>query len=86
MLSAYRRLEPPPMTDFTIEKNIPIPQPRKGGRERVYRWEEMEVGDSVLVGCYETARLGQEWARWKMRRFVHRKQMDGSGWRVWRVE
>ena len=74
------------MTDFTIEKDIPLPDRRKGGRPRLYRWEDMEVGDSVLVGCYETAKMGQEWARRHQRRFTYQKQLDGSGWRVWRAE
>jgi hypothetical protein len=68
-----------------IEKGIPIPEPRKGGRPKIYNWEDLDVGDSVLVGCYDTAKLGQEWARRHLRRFRYQTQGDGSGWRVWRT-
>lgn len=74
------------MTDFTIEKGIPAPPQRRGGRPKQYHWDLMEVGDSVLVGCYETAKLGQEWARRRGLVFTYQKQLDGSGWRVWRTE
>lgn len=74
------------MTDFRVDKGIPVPEERRGGRPRVYRWEELGLTDSVCVPNYEAARSGQAWARRHDRTFVYRKQTDGSGWRVWRTE
>lgn len=32
-----------------IEKNVPMPADRRGGRERIYPFPHMEVGDSFVV-------------------------------------
>lgn len=37
------------MTEFKIEKGVPLPPKKSGGRGRKHPFYEMEVGDSVLV-------------------------------------
>jgi len=71
-----------------IDKGIPIPEPRKGGRRgEKYPWREMSVGDSFLFDGDESSkatcaassagiRLG--------RKFTTRKTAEG--YRIWRIE
>lgn len=74
------------MTHFLIEKGVPFPDKPKGGRPKVYRWEDMDIGDSVLVGSYETAKQAVSWGSRRALSFIYEKQTDGSGWRVWRMK
>ena len=37
------------MVDFKIEKNVPIPEHRGRKKGFKYPWEEMQVGDSILI-------------------------------------
>lgn len=75
------------MTEFKIEKDVPVPPKAAPGRRRAYlRWpfNRMDVGSSVFLSddgfrsalCHYGRRTGKE--------FVTRA-VDG-GWRVWRVE
>ena len=69
-----------------IEKNIPVPESRGGGRK--YPFSEMSVGDSIFFeGAnsegveYNAAKVsGLRWG-WKFRA----RSVDG-GLRIWRVE
>ncbi|KKL57459.1 hypothetical protein LCGC14_2235170 [marine sediment metagenome] len=67
-----------------IEKDVPVPQ-YAGYKNRKYPFQEMEVGDSILVE--EKAR--QALSHWIMRsqtekKFVTRK--EGDKVRIWRFE
>ncbi len=86
---------------FKIEKNIPMPDPRRG-RTRIYPWKEMEVGDSFQVpevkvnsarsssGHYSQAKTGGQ------AKFIIRAIKDANGnpvvkdgatqFRVWRCK
>ena len=79
---------------FKIEKGIPIPVSktvtRQGrGRDRLYPWAEMQVGDSFFVPG-EAKRIGVAshasavCKRYAPKRFVSRKVEGGV--RIWRVE
>lgn len=37
------------MMSFEIRKGVPCPDPYKQGRQTLYPWKEMEVGDSFVV-------------------------------------
>lgn len=77
--------------DIKIEKGVPIPV--GAGRQgiRKYPWREMEIGDSVFIGCKDgetpekvLSRLGQSLAFAKPLRFTRRR--EGDDVRVWRIE
>lgn len=63
-----------------IEKNVPLPTK--------YPWEDLEVGDSVLIDeerVYNNARYSAYYHGKKTnKKFICRK--EGTGGRVWRVE
>ena len=74
------------MTEYKIEKNVPIPQPKTGGQFRglpqVLRG--MQIGDSVFERNIATARSASHKAsNGSGLKFVVRK--EGSGSRIWRV-
>jgi len=77
------------MTDITIEKGIPFPQPtlRPKGRPLVHRWDLMEVGDSRLMPTQGSARCAIDWGLRNGRVFLMAKEKTKKppyGWRVWR--
>jgi hypothetical protein len=75
------------MTSLTIEKGIPIPEQtnRPRGRPLVYRWDLMEVGDSVLMSTQGAGRCAIEWGFRNGRTFQMAKtKQPPFGWRVWR--
>lgn len=72
------------VVSLTIEKNIPIPEPRTNGRTG---WAavagKMEVGDSVL--CNNEKDRGSLYNALVYRRFrVASRKLD-NGYRVWRI-
>lgn len=73
------------MSEFKIEKGIPVPSHR--GAPSKYPWEQMEVGDSFFVPAEDTTKNFGSLARTSGKRmgakFTSRK-LDG-GWRVWRI-
>lgn len=74
------------MSDFKIEKGVPVP-PSRGGRRTVYPWRDMEVGDSALIPGGDQARIGASVRTFGLsagRKFVTRKVEGGV--RVWRVK
>jgi hypothetical protein len=77
------------MTFFVVEKDIPFPRPnfRNGGVPSIYCWERLEIGDSVLVGTRNMARVALQWAHRHGCKFVSQKGGTGNerGWRVWRI-
>jgi len=73
-------------SDFTIDKGVPMPPRRRGaGRNRVYPFAEMEVGDSFFhegsASSVEAA--ASNYARRSGKRFAAR-YIDG-GVRIWRI-
>lgn len=70
--------------NLTIEKNIPIPDPRNKIRTG---WaavaEKMEVGDSVL--CYNEKDRGALYNALVYRRFKVASRKLDNGFRVWRI-
>lgn len=75
------------MTEFTIDKNVPMPKPRRPASK--YPFKELDVGDSVLFsGSDHSGRffLGALYRaqRETGRKFTTRKTPEG--FRVWRIE
>lgn len=87
------------MSDFQVEKDVPIPEGRQG-RESKYPFREMEVGDSFLVAPEVDELLGEQEDFAKVRgrvsnvAYKYGKEHDKKftvrqveeGIRVWRVE
>ena len=82
-------IEEPVMTEFKVDKNVPMPATGTGGRNEIYPWRVIEIGDSFFVTPdqitpkYVTRRAWQA-SKLTGRKFITR-QVDG-GVRVWRVE
>lgn len=75
------------MSEFTIEKGIPVPKMTGAGRKTKYPFESMQVGDSFFVkdGTVKTlSRSCGTYGKRLERKFASRT-VDG-GARVWRVE
>ena len=86
---------------FKIEKNIAMPDPRRG-RTQIYPWKEMEVGDSFQIPAFKvnSARSsGSHYSQAKTGgqvKFVYRAIKDADGnpvvkdgatqFRVWRCK
>ena len=74
------------MSEFKIEKGIPIPEGKGTGRKIKYPFNKMEVGDSILCDKRSVLSAGNSWAR---RNFPERKfksQKEGDKTRLWRVK
>jgi len=82
------------MTDiFQIERNIPMPEPSKGVRNK-YPWAKLQIDESFLVPCgeYEVPELMNSLTSCRAAaqrktgfRFSLRK-IKGQGVRVWRTK
>lgn len=75
------------MSEFTIEKGIPVSKRVGAGRETKYPFDLMEVGDSFLVTDLKVKTISRTCCRYGKRlsrKFVSRT-VDG-GVRVWRTE
>ena len=75
------------MSEFTIEKGIPVPKQVGAGRKNKYPFDAMEVGDSFFVkdGTVKTlSRSCGIYGKRLERKFASRT-VDG-GVRVWRTE
>lgn len=69
---------------FKIEKGIPLAA-RSHGREKIYPFSDMEIGDSFLTENKKVGRAAIQFTKrhnngWK---FATRK--EGDGVRVWRI-
>ena len=79
------------MSNYIIEKNVPIPSPRGG--DRAYPFDLMQVGDSFKIEKKDQGRVSASaWAhakraseRGEKMRFIVRK-VDADTCRIWRVE
>ena len=73
------------MSDFVIEKNVPVP-PLNAARQ-IYPWPDMAVGDSVFVADQTTTDNAAIGAR--VHGYRHQKKFaarrEGSGVRIWRT-
>lgn len=83
------------MSDYKIEKNIPIPPEEAEDKTEKYPFDGMEVGDSFLVECEPSMRkvyrstlevAALDWAirRESKAKFTARDAFKGV--RVWRVK
>lgn len=75
------------MSEFHIEKGIPVPKMTGAGRKTKYPFESMQVGDSFFVkdGAVKTlSRSCGTYGKRLERKFTSRT-VDG-GARVWRTE
>ena len=86
---------------FKIEKNIAMPDPRRG-RTQIYPWKEMEVGDSFQIPAFkvDSARSSSsQYSKAKtggQAKFIYRTIKDADGnsvvkdgeiqFRVWRCK
>ena len=73
---------------MNIEENIPRPVVGKRGR-----WEfinSMDIGQSFLLETEEEFQRGRDAMRFYCKKngwsYTTHKQLDGTGWRVWRTE
>ncbi len=72
------------MTLLAIEKGIPLKERR--GRPKIYPWESMEVGDSLLIPNMNSRRFGgRKTAVERRTGFKFATRTEGTGMRVWRV-
>ena len=78
-----------------IEKNIPVPQIRKvrrspgvGGQNRIYPFNEMEIGDSIFIVGQTTkgkaCDCAHQYGRRRNIRFTGRATEGGV--RIWRIK
>ena len=66
-----------------LEKGVPIPQGNKRGK-----WdflEEMHIGDSILVTTARDYENSRSALRHRRIQYKTKKEMNGMGWRLWRV-
>jgi len=77
------------MSEFKVDKNVPMPATRAAGRHAIFPWRVMEIGDSFFVTPDQTPLKyvsRRAWQAFKLTgcRFMTRA-VDG-GVRVWRIE
>jgi len=75
------------MSEFTIEKGVPVPKQVGAGRKNKYPFDAMEVGDSFFVKDIKVKAISKtcgSHGKRLSRRFASRT-VDG-GVRVWRTE
>lgn len=75
------------MSEFTIEKDIPVPKMTSVGRKMKYPFESMQVGDSFFVkdGTVKSLSCSCLHHGKRLERKFASLTVDG-GARVWRVE
>ncbi|MCB0654464.1 MAG: hypothetical protein KDC85_24505 [Saprospiraceae bacterium] len=69
------------MCEYKIEKNVPVP--KRPGRNKKYPFDEMDIGDSVVVPAKGQA-SAYNYARIHKVKFRCVRQEDGQ-FRIWRV-
>lgn len=77
------------MIMIKIESNIPIPKISKKGRQKVYPFDEMAVGDSFYIEDKSTSQLSSVAYNWSKRydpqaKFVVKQENKGA--RIWRYQ
>lgn len=75
------------MSEFTIEKGIPVPKQIGAGRKTKYPFDLMEVGDSFLVTDLKVKTISRSCGTYgkRLERKFTSRTVDG-GVRVWRTE
>ena len=69
------------MKGYRVAKNIPVPEPR--GRNSIYDFPALEVGESFLVTSKSEVYAARKRMRNKGQDIVSRK-MGEDNWRIWR--
>lgn len=72
----------------TIEKDVPIPPVQKHSGRSKYRFNEMQVGDSIFIKGADLNSSPYQLARAYGRRFGQKftgRNVEG-GLRIWRIE
>lgn len=71
------------MTEYKIEKGVPLPDRIGAGRSEIYGFSKMEIEDSIVAtrkavsaACLHGKRHGMK--------FTSQKQPDGT-YRIWRI-
>jgi cell division septum initiation protein DivIVA len=95
--AAQAAAPPAPKQEFKIEKSIPVPESKRGGRKAdVYPFESLEVGDSFFVASTEAkpnpakslastvSSATKRYANATPKRAFTVRAVDG-GARIWRV-
>lgn len=70
---------------YKIEKNVPLPDGYPGRQK--YPFDQMEIGDSILVPGPVGIRVSNaayQWGKANKRKF--RGKMTSEGMRIWRIE
>lgn len=68
-----------------IEKNVPISRVPRLGRNALYPWQDMKVGDSFFVPGYTTKTFGRTAAAGVRYGMTFSVRTQDGGVRVWRV-
>jgi len=74
------------MSEYKIEKDVPLPEAYQGGRKTIYPYASMEVGDSFFVPNTTQRQISgsvQTYQKLHGVKFATRK--DGDGVRIWRT-
>ena len=69
--------------EIVVEKGIPLPEGRRG------KWDilsELEIHDSIRFQTLRDFDRARRAALYRGIKFRSRKERDGSGYRIWRVE
>jgi len=75
------------MSEYKIDKGIPVPEPNVRGRTSKYPFRQMEVGDSVFIPRMASTISGLLSQAKPMKFTTRTATEDGiKGTRVWRVE
>lgn len=72
------------MSDYVIEKDVPIPPQQWAKNGLTYALRHMEVGDSVMAPGKKVSSIAASAGRLKPKKFTART-VDG-GVRIWRIE
>jgi len=79
------------MSEFKIDKNVPIPEGRWGKRRKKYPFDEMEVGDSFFIHGGKQESITSIMRHWREKlghKYTTRSVVENGvkGVRVWRIE
>lgn len=75
------------MSEYVIEKDIPVPAKKHAGRARTYPFDRMEVGDSIFVNSgkgVSASRAAYLYGKKNGMRFTARLD-DEKNARIWRT-
>lgn len=69
---------------FKIEKGIPLAA-RSRGREKIYPFSDMEIGDSFLTENKKVGRAAIQFTKRRNNGWKFATRNEGNGVRIWRI-